>query len=97
MSTFGPAYDPTMDGERLRKQHERIRGFMLDGRWRTLNEISIALGYPESSVSAQLRHLRKVRFGAYKVDKRRRGVSLWEYRVSEPSFKVLPDGQLAFA
>lgn len=85
MSTFGPSYDEKLDGARLRKQHERIRQFMSDGRWRTLNEIANFLGYPEPSVSAQLRHLRKKEFGSYVVDRRRRGTTgLWEYRVSKP-------------
>lgn len=56
---------------------------MLDGFWRTLSEIARELGYPEASVSAQLRHLRKPEFGSYLVDKRRRKAqsSVWEYRV----------------
>jgi hypothetical protein len=40
--------------------------------------------FPEASVSAQLRNLRKARFGGWTVDKRRRGESgTWEYRVSK--------------
>lgn len=90
MPTLGPAYDPNIDKERLRKQHETIRNYMLDGCWRTLHEISEALKYPESSVSAQLRHLRKKQFGSYIVNKRRRVFSTgvggtWEYQVVEPA------------
>lgn len=82
-STFGPAYSEELDGKRIRHQHEAIRDFMLDGRWRTLQEIAKDLGYPESSVSAQLRHLRKPEFGAYIVEKRRRisAIGTWEYHV----------------
>ena len=91
MSTFGPAYDPELDGERIDKQHERIRDWMLKRGWVTLAEIATILGYPEASVSAQLRHLRKERFGCYVVDKRRRSeTGTWEYRVLAP----LPKGQL---
>jgi len=57
---------------------------MSDGDWRTLSEIGEATGDPVASVSAQLRHLRKRRFGAYIVDKRSRGdraLGLFEYRV----------------
>jgi len=53
---------------------------MEDGiRW---EEIS-SLGYPESSVSAQLRHLRKPKFGGHTILKRRRfsGHGLWEYQL----------------
>jgi hypothetical protein len=80
----GPDYSPSLDKERLTDQHFRIRHLMLDGRWRTLGEIEDLLGYPQASISAQLRHLRKPRFGAFIVDKRRRGhgrAGLWEYRV----------------
>lgn len=82
MSTFGPTYNEQLDGVRLQKQHVKIRELMMDRQWRTLSEISQALRYPESSVSAQLRHLRKAEFGGHIVDKRRRGnTGLWEYRV----------------
>ena len=78
---------PVNPGElpRLLQQHETIRDLMLDGRWRTLGEIAEKTDYPEASISAQLRHLRKPRFGKFRVEKQRRnGISsgLWEYRVS---------------
>jgi len=81
--TFGPAYDEEIDGPRVEKQHETIRDYMLSSLWRTLSEIAATTGYPEASVSAQLRHLRKPRFGAYSVQKRRRVADkgTWEYLV----------------
>lgn len=79
MSTFGPAYDEAIDGARIEKQHERIRDLMLDGQRRTLSEIAVATGYPESSISAQLRHLRKAKFGSWNVYKERLGGGLWTY------------------
>ena len=81
--TFGPAYDAARDGERLQRQMDKIRDFMLGRQdWMTLGEIATATGHPEASVSAQLRHLRKTRFGSYTVEKRRRGLGgTWEYRV----------------
>jgi len=83
--TFGPAYDPQKDGPRLRRQHEVIRDLMLDGLWRSLPEIALATGYPEASISAQLRHLRKERFGSYEMTKRRRSDGgLYEYHVEPP-------------
>ena len=83
--TFGPAYDVTLDQLRLAGQHNAIRDFMLDGLWRTLHEIATTLKYPEPSVSAQLRHLRKPHFGAYCVQKRRRdGTRTWDYQVLAP-------------
>lgn len=78
----GPAYDPALDQRRLTGQLLRIATLMADGRWRTLPEIEAATGDPAASISAQLRHLRKPRFGAHIVDKRRRTQGLWEYRVA---------------
>jgi hypothetical protein len=79
----GPAYEPSRDFKRLSRQHERIRDLMLDGEWRIVHEISLITGDPENSIQAQLRHLRKPRFGAYIVRKRLRPNTqgLWEYRV----------------
>lgn len=82
---FGPAYDKRIDGTRLQTQCDCIREWMLRHGWTTLQEIKQALGYPESSISAQLRHLRKEEFGSFTVEKRRRdGEGTWEYRVSLP-------------
>lgn len=81
----GPAYTPEHDQARLSKQHDRIRDLMADGHWRTLREIADLTSFSEASISAQLRHLRKPRFGSWNVEKRRRGEAshgLWEYRIS---------------
>jgi hypothetical protein len=80
----GPVYDKTVDQARLTGQLLRIFDLMKDGKWRTLSEIAAATGDPEASVSAQLRHLKKKRFGEHDVPKRRRGDEkrgLWEYRL----------------
>jgi len=79
--TFGPTYDAAQDAPRLQAQMARVYALMRDGRWRTLAEIAEATGDPPASVSAQLRHLRKPRFGAHRVEKRRRSGGLWEYRL----------------
>ncbi len=81
----GPVYEPAVDNARLAGQLLRVWTLMQDGQWRTLGEIAAATGDPEGSISAQLRHLRKVRFGAHDVEKRARGDrerGLFEYRVS---------------
>ena len=80
----GPGYDPALDQKRLTGQIKRIFNFMSDGQWRTLGEIAKETGDPEASISAQLRHLKKKRFGSHIVDKRRRGegsLGLWEYKL----------------
>lgn len=80
----GPDYSPELDKARLTGQILRVYACMSDGRWRTLPEIRSATGDPEASISAQLRHLRKQKFGSHDVQKRRRGEGkrgLWEYRL----------------
>lgn len=80
----GPAYEPEKDQERLTGQIFRVFSLMRDGKWRTLAEIASRTGDPQASISAQLRHLRKPRFGGHSVDKRARGDranGLWEYRL----------------
>ena len=83
MSTFGPAYVETVDGTRICNQLRRVKAAVLNGNWWSLTELSEVTGDPESSISAQLRHLRKPRFGGYDVQKRRRveGGGTWEYRL----------------
>ena len=55
----GPDYVPKRDDVRLSGQIKRVYELLLDGRWRTLQEIADATGDPHASISAQLRHLRK--------------------------------------
>lgn len=81
----GPAYDPKEDQARLTGQLLRIFSLMRDGLWRTLSEIESGTGDPAASISAQLRHLRKPRFGAHVVEKRplgNRQSGLWEYKLT---------------
>ena len=80
----GVTYDPALDADRLRILLGRVYAFMRDGEWRTLAEIAAACGGTEASVSARLRDLRKERFGAYAVERRRVGQpdrGLFEYRL----------------
>lgn len=80
----GAVYDPAEDDARLTRQIGRVYACMADGGWRTLREIAEATGDPEASVSAQLRHLRKARFGGHTIEKRPRGAraaGLYEYRL----------------
>jgi hypothetical protein len=79
----------------LRKQREVIRDVMLSAgqcaTWLTLDELAKLTHFPPGSISAQLRHMRKPRFGAYEVVKRCRTVNkamradgfgtVWEYSV----------------
>ncbi len=80
----GSDYVAELDYHRLKGQILRIFNLMSDGQYRTLREISDATGDGESSVSAQLRNLRKDSFGNHTILKRRRGDlsrGLFEYRL----------------
>lgn len=77
----GSDYVPARDWLRLNTQVGRVFNCISDGRWRTLDDIAQATGDPHASVSAQLRHLRKPRFGGHTIDKRHIAAGLFEYRL----------------
>ena len=81
MRVDGADYQPERDDPRLTTQFGRIKSLMLDGRWRSLPVIEAVTGDPPASISAQLRHLRKKRFGSYIVERRYVGDGLYEYRL----------------
>jgi len=62
----------------LKTQREILREVLLCAArydvWMTLEELAHKTRYPEASISAQLRHLRKAQHGGFVVEKRRR---LW--------------------
>jgi hypothetical protein len=95
-SFCGAAYEPKLDRARLGLQIERVRAHMLSVEWITLRELKLALErkfapalFPESSLSAQLRNLRKPEY-SYRLLKRRRagahgpGAGIFEYRLLRP-------------
>ena len=93
----GETYNPALDKERLTRQLDFVREVMLDARWRTLHDISTLTGYPEASVSARIRDLRKTRFGGHEVQRRRRTKGTFEYRVlarEETDQQRIPWGEL---
>tara|TARA_R100000458_G_scaffold48091_1_gene47022 strand:+ start:278 stop:634 length:357 start_codon:yes stop_codon:yes gene_type:complete len=86
----GSNYKPEHDKRRLTGQILRIFDTIKDGCWRTLEEIqkhnflNSHRNDPQASISAQLRNLRKERFGGFTIEKRYRGdrsFGLWEYRL----------------
>jgi biotin operon repressor len=82
-------------GERMPTQLEVVRQVMLLAAqydsWMTLEELARKTKFAETSISAQLRHLRKQEHGAFQVEKRRRAweealrtnvrEKVWEYQV----------------
>jgi len=88
----GETFDAERDGSRLKHQLEAVRTLMLDGEWRTLSEISkLTKDYPEASVSARLRDLRKAKFGGFTVDREYVEKGLWRYRVTAATLDGCPD------
>jgi hypothetical protein len=77
----GNTYDPARDGQRLRMQLCRVWMLMMDGQWRTLEEIALACRGSEAAVSARLRDFRKNKFGAHTVERRYLHNGLWQYRI----------------
>src|SRR5437660_8803747 len=92
---------------RVRTQRDVVRDVVRDvmlsanecGAWLTLAELGAMTRYPETSISAQLRHLKKPQFGNFEMEKRPRaglGAELanghgveWEYRVTRRRRVVL--------
>lgn len=77
----GSDYEPVRDDVRLTGQLLRVWRVVKDGAWRTLEDIARLTGDPQASVSAQLRHLRKDRFGKHTVEKEHIKDGLFRYRV----------------
>ena len=75
----GADYQPLRDDPRLNTQYKRIFRLMRDGVARTLSQIAKDTGDPEASVSAQLRHMRKERFGRHFVKREHLGNGLYSY------------------
>jgi len=77
----GSDYDDARDRDRLRGQILRVFDAMQSGLWFSLDALSKTTGDPPASVSAQLRHLRKERFGAHTVEKKHLGEGMYVYRL----------------
>ena len=84
----GADYDEELDEVRLTGQLLDVWKVAVNrvsnGGWFTVDYICQRTGYPANSVQAQLRNLRKPRFGSYLVERRRVAESgLYEYRVGD--------------
>lgn len=77
----GETYDESKDFRRLNSQFEKVKAIMSDGKWWSPYELKALIGGSESGITARIRDLKKERFGAYKIDKRRRTTGTWEYRI----------------
>lgn len=79
----GADYKHERDSERLTGQIKRVFDLMRDEKFRSLSEISFLTGDGEASISAQLRNLRKPRFGGHEINKRYLGDGLYVYQLKE--------------
>ena len=77
----GSDYVHKRDGIRLTGQLERVFDVMKSGQWISLRELSDRAKCPEASASAQMRNLRKERFGKFKVEKKYTHMGLFLYRL----------------
>jgi len=77
----GSDYDHKRDGIRLTGQLERVFDVMKSGEWITLRQLSNKSKCPEASASAQLRNLRKDRFGGFEVEKKYSHMGVFLYKL----------------
>ena len=71
------------DTLRLKTQMEMVK-VIFEGcsRWLTVDDIHMLTDYPHNSISAQIRNLRKERFGKYPIVGRyRKGTKIYEYKL----------------
>ena len=79
----GADYQDERDRPRLTGQIERVFNRVKDGKWHTVEAIAKATGDPQTSVSAQLRNLRKAKFGGYNVEREHIEDGLYWYRLTD--------------
>jgi hypothetical protein len=92
----GETYVSSLDRARLSLQISRVRAYMLGVHWKTLGEIKLALEqlysptkFPEQSISARLRDLRKSPY-LCRLERRRRGTGgTFEYQLL-PAVSIRP-------
>lgn len=77
----GADYVPARDRARLATQLETVKQAMQGAGPLTLAEISRRAGAPPASTSAQIRHLRKERFGGHTIRRIHLGHGLYSYEL----------------
>lgn len=74
----GETFDIVRDGKRLNAQLARVYDCLVNGEWRTLDEIHAVTSDPPASISARYRDLVKLNIPMEKQYVRR---GLWRYRM----------------
>ena len=85
----GATFDQKFDRDRLNKQCQAVYDCVRDNKWYTLQGLSARTGYPEASISARLRDLRKLKFGGFEVLRKRTAGGLHFYKLLPPLPLVL--------
>lgn len=85
----GDDYNHGRDSERLGTQLERIKEAVIGKGFFTYEQIALMSGAPLTSIPAQIRNLKKARFGGYKVERRYVCDGVYVYSVLEPSTEDL--------
>lgn len=83
MNFDGSTFNPERDGQRLGDQMLAVLAIMSTKQWWTLSQLSMFTGFPEASVSARLRDLRKPKFGGYTIEREYVRKGQWRYRMVE--------------
>jgi len=78
----GHDYDHGRDCIRLTGQLERVFECLSDGEYKTFDDIRVVTGDPVTSISAQIRNLRKDKFGGHTIDRMHCGNGLYKYRMT---------------
>jgi hypothetical protein len=78
----GETIEAARDNGRLTVQLNEVRRICSNEQWWTLAELARATGYPEASISARLRDLRKPKFGRWNVERQYVERGLFRYRVT---------------
>ena len=88
----GDDYQTERDKPRLTDQLQNIKLHMENKGFVRVSDIARKFGYPEPSVSAQIRNLRKERFGSRTVTRRYRGNGIYEFKLEplkkDPQFEM---------
>ena len=77
----GDDYVSRRDKPRLTLQIHQVRMYMENNDWLSVKQISDDLNFPEASVSAQIRNLRKEKFGNRIGERRYQGNGLYEFKL----------------
>ena len=78
----GDDYVDSRDRQRLKGQMQRVYNCLNDYRWWTVDDICRVTGDRNgASISAQIRNLRKPKFGAYIIEKEHKRNGLYAFRM----------------